>query len=128
MAAHIVISGFEIRHGSIVVRNSDYTWIEDNHLHDPPHQPRQQRHGDASVAGAFVRNNHRTTRTPDDPDASGGWSQPARDSYDFSTTGASAAFRDIYVGYSSETQNRSSSYSNDIHNAGASSSKTPGRW
>ncbi|MBT4257567.1 hypothetical protein HOD88_00070 [archaeon] len=31
---HIVIKGFEIIHGSIMIYGSENTWIEDNHIHD----------------------------------------------------------------------------------------------
>jgi hypothetical protein len=119
MAENIVISGFEIRHGSIVVSSSDHVRIEDNHVHDL--LTNRDNNGLVMLMSAqyvHVRNNHlHDTYSRMIPDDSGGWVlNTTRDGYDAQHNGCITTMSgDIYVGYGNETSGPFELTGNDIH-------------
>jgi pectate lyase len=119
MAENIVISGFEIRHGSIAVSSSDHVWIEDNHVHDLLRN--RDNNGLVMLMSAqyvYVRNNSlHDTYSRMIPDDSGGWVlNTTRDGYDAQHNGCITTMSgDIYVGYGNETSGPFELSGNDIH-------------
>jgi hypothetical protein len=118
-AEQIVISGFEIRHGSITVNSSDHIWIENNHIHDLLTD--RDNNGLVmlmSTQYAYVRNNHlHDTYSREIPDGSGGWVlNTTKDNYDAQHNGCITTMSgDIYVGYGHETSGPFELTGNDLH-------------
>jgi len=118
-ADHIRISGFEIVHGSIVARNSHYTWIENNHIHDLL----TDRDNNGLVMlyftqHAYVRNNHlHDTYSRSIPDGNDGWTlNETKDHHDAQHNGCITTLSgDIYVGYDHETSGPFELSGNNIH-------------
>jgi len=119
-ADHIRIRGFEIVHGSIVVsRNSRYTWIEDNHIHDL--------YTDRSNNGlivlhfaqsVYMRDNHlHDTYSRSIPDGDDGWVfNDSKDHFDAQHNGCITTLSgDQYVGYGKESSGPFEITGNDIH-------------
>ncbi len=119
-ADYIRIEGMEIVHGSIFVGgNSQYTWIENNHVHDL--------YTDRDNNGlimlyftqyAYVRNNVlHDTYSRSIPDGDGGWKFNAtKEHYDAQHNGCITTLSgDGYVGYGNETSGPFEFTSNDIY-------------